>query len=94
MAIAFIGSILPLLTGIGIVYATDSNLGIKGALAVGELKNDTSVPSILTIIIHNSHSSSFNICASCKEPLLHLQVPELQQVLSVVVKYTIHLLDD
>lgn len=35
MAIAFAGSMLPLVTGIGIAYATDSDLGIKGALAVG-----------------------------------------------------------
>lgn len=35
VAIAFAGSMLPLLTGMGIAYATDSDLGIKGALAVG-----------------------------------------------------------
>jgi Kef-type K+ transport system membrane component KefB/Ca2+-binding EF-hand superfamily protein len=35
VAIAFVGSMLPLITGIGIAYATDSGLGIKGALAVG-----------------------------------------------------------
>mmetsp|Transcript_18256 Transcript_18256/g.22343 ORF Transcript_18256/g.22343 Transcript_18256/m.22343 type:complete len:783 (+) Transcript_18256:8-2356(+) len=35
VSIAFVGSMVPLFTGVGIAYATKSGLGIKGAIAVG-----------------------------------------------------------
>ncbi len=68
VAIAFVGSMLPLVSGIGFAYITDSDLGIKGALAVGAAFAPTSsgvaVSALSTGGIYNTPVGRL-IMASC-----------------------------